>query len=323
MRWFSRALAGASEGVAALLGLVCSSCVFPLTIIDDNAARTFTTPSPPAFHTRNPVRKDARLAVLWVGHATTLVQLEDRLVMTDPVFSRTVGILSPRLVAPGLEPADVPRLDAVLISHMHFDHLSLSSLDDIEGQVGQLLVPQRGLIYVPGFDFPTDELRTWHYWERGGLRITAVPVQHVGYRYGADDAWMSTSYTGYVIEYRGLTVYYGGDTGYNQAMFEETRKRFPHIDLALLPIAPIHPRDFMAPTHVDPEEAVRCFRDLGAKVLVPIHFDTFINSHDAPGEAPRRLRAIMRREGLTPQQVRILKHGEQVVLEKQANGEKH
>ncbi|MEZ4370778.1 MAG: MBL fold metallo-hydrolase [Polyangiaceae bacterium] len=300
----------------AALGLLNASCVFPLTIIDDNAARTFSSPAPPAFRTTHPEQDGARLAVLWVGHATTLIQLEDRFVMTDPVFSRSVGMLSPRLVAPGLAPTDVPHLDAVVISHMHFDHLSLSSLDAIESQVGQLLVPQRGLIYVPGFDFPTDELRTWRHWERAGLRITAVPVQHVGFRYGADNAWMSTSYTGYVIQYRGLTVYYGGDTGYNQAMFTETRRRFPNIDLALLPIAPIHPRDFMAPTHIDPEEAVRCFRDLGAKVLIPIHFDTFINSHDGFGEAPRRLRKIMRREGLTSREVRILRHGEQVVLER-------
>jgi L-ascorbate metabolism protein UlaG (beta-lactamase superfamily) len=196
---------------------------------------------------------------------------------------------------------------------MHFDHLSLGSLELIESKVNDLLVPQRGLVYVPGFSFATWELASWESWERDGLRITAVPVRHVGFRYGFDKPWMTTSYTGYVIEYRGRSVYFGGDTGYSR-YFEQTAKRFPELDLAILPIAPIEPRDFMCRNHLDPADAVRAFQALGARYLLPMHFDTFVNSDDTFGAAPRELRRVIRREKLENRLV-LLEVGGQRVLD--------
>ncbi len=96
-----------------------------------------------------PVRRDARLAVLWVGHATVLIQMDDKLILTDPVFTATVGQLSKRMIEPGLDRANVPPVDAVLISHMHFDHLSLRSLEMLEKRIKRLYVPEGGLVYVP------------------------------------------------------------------------------------------------------------------------------------------------------------------------------
>lgn len=231
------------------------------------------------------VDPDARLAVAWVGHATVLVQMDDKLILTDPVFTSTVGQLSKRLVEPGLDPRMLPRLDAVLVSHMHFDHLSLGSLDMIEEKVRMLLMPRGGVTYLTDFDFPVVELRTWQAWEKDGLRVTATPVDHVGYRYGIDDAWMKESFTGYVVEYHGMKVYFGGDTAYDQKVFGETGLRFPNIDVALLPIGPIEPHELMRRFHMDPAQAVRAMFDLGAKTMVPIHYDTFVNSIDAPGDA--------------------------------------
>jgi L-ascorbate metabolism protein UlaG (beta-lactamase superfamily) len=177
----------------------------------------------------HPVRADARLAVLWVGHATVLIQIEDKLVLTDPVFTSAVGQLSARLVEPGLDVADVPKLDAVVISHLHFDHLSLGSLELLEDRIGTLLLPRGGTVYLTDFDFPSRELGRWQSFERDGLRITAVPVIHNGMRYGIDYGWMDHSYTGYVIEYRGVSVYVGGDSAYG-GHYRTTRRRFPHID---------------------------------------------------------------------------------------------
>jgi L-ascorbate metabolism protein UlaG (beta-lactamase superfamily) len=136
----------------------------------------------------------------------------------------------------------------------------------------------------------------------------------VGWRYGVDAEWMKTSFTGWVIEYHGLTVYFGGDTAYVADNFLRTRARFPNIDLALLPIAPIHPREFMKRSHVDPVEAIQAFLDLGAKRMVPIHYDTFINSADEPGEPRRVLETTMRARGLSNEQVHSLEIGEQRVL---------
>jgi L-ascorbate metabolism protein UlaG (beta-lactamase superfamily) len=185
-------------------------------------------------------------------------------------------------------------VDAVLISHLHFDHLSLGSLAMIEGKVRMLLMPPRGVSYLTDFSFPALELARWQPWEKDGLRVTAVPVEHVGFRYGLDDAWMPDSFTGYVIEYHGLKVYFGGDTAYDTRAFAETGARFPNLDLALLPIAPIEPRDFMRRTHMDPREALQAFFDLGARRMVPIHYGTFINSTDDPGDPLRELAAAER-----------------------------
>lgn len=260
-----------------------------------------------------PARPDARLAALWVGHATVLVQMDDRFILTDPVFTDAVGQISKRLVEPGLDASHLPPIDAVLVSHLHMDHLSLSTLDLIEDKVRRVYLPEGGAVYVPSSGVPTIELPPWQSHESDGLRVTAAPVRHVGFRYAGDRAWMTHSFTGYVVEYHGLRVYFGGDTAYTKS-FAATGERFPGIELALLPIAPVEPRSFMCRTHTDPNEALRAFHDLGARHMLPIHYDTFVNSFDEFGAAPRALRELMARHGLDDQRVAILKHGEQRVF---------
>lgn len=115
----------------------------------------------------------------------------------------------------------------------------------------------------------------------GDITITAVPVRHVGFRYGADKAWMPRAYTGYVIRRGNVVVYFGGDTAY-APVFAEVRRRFAPIDVALLPIAPIEPRKVVEHVHMDPKQALLAFEELGADVLVPIHYDTFVTGADAP-----------------------------------------
>jgi len=188
-------------------------------------------------------------------------------------------------------------------------------LELLESKIRWLGMPRGGLVYLTDFGFPAGDVAWWDTKELpGGLRVTAVPVQHNGWRYGIDRSWMTTGYTGWVIEYRGQTVYFGGDTAYAPERFRATRERFPHIDLALLPIAPIHPRDFMRKSHLDPKEALSAADDLGARVMVPIHFGTFVNSLDEEGEAERVLREEMARRRLPRGRVEILRIGEQRVI---------
>jgi N-acyl-phosphatidylethanolamine-hydrolysing phospholipase D len=263
---------------------------------------------------QDPRRPDARLAVAWIGHSTALVQMDDLFVLTDPVFTHTLGQLSPRLVEPGIAPERLPHLAAVVISHMHLDHLSFGSLDMIEQLTPVVLVPPGVRANMPRYDFEIRELARWATYESHGLRVTAVPVQHVGGRYGVDSAFETRAYTGYVLEYHGLRVYFGGDTAYDPKAFVATRRRFPDLLLALLPICPNEPRDFMQHTHLGPSQALDSFALLGARTMVPIHFDTFINSDDEVGSCAKELRRLMQARQLTDEQVAILGVGEQRVL---------
>ncbi len=272
-------------------------------------------PRPVANKIQDPYRSDARLSALWIGHASVLVQMDDQFVMTDPVFTNAVGELSPRLIEPGLDVKSVPPLAAVVISHMHFDHLSFGSLEMIEDKVGVLLLPPGAQSSVPKYAFESREVERWESVMSRGVKITAVPVAHVGGRYGVDAAIHPRAFAGWVFEYHGLSVYFGGDTALDRSLFESARHKFPKLDLALLPICPLHPRDFMARTHMSPTEALDAFGALGAKSMLPIHYDTFINSDDAPGECARALREGMSSLGLGEDRVTILAVGEQRVYE--------
>jgi N-acyl-phosphatidylethanolamine-hydrolysing phospholipase D len=294
------------------LGVLLSGCGFAFRALDRNLH------APPERHIadkiRNPRRSDARLAVLWVGHATALVQLDDIFVLTDPVFTHTLSQVSPRLVEPGIDARDVPPLAAVLVSHMHFDHLSFGSLDMLESRTPVVLVPPGVRANMPRYAFEIRELERWASYRAGELVVTAVPVQHVGGRYVIDAAFEPRAFTGYVVEYHGLSVYFGGDTAFAPQAFRATRQRFPALSLALLPICPNEPRSYMEHTHVGPSQALDAFALLGAQRMVPIHFDTFINSDDAPGACPSELRRQMSLRGLGPERVSLLAISEERVL---------
>jgi len=261
--------------------------------------------------------------VLWVGHATVLIRMGERYVLTDPVFSRTVGTLSPRLVEPGVPVDEVPKLTATLVSHAHFDHLSFASLEALGARTGTLLVPLGILNYLPRFPFAQHGLGPWSSTVLDAVKITAAPVLHPGGRYGLDESTCADCATGYLIDHDGWTIYFGGDTAYAPAQFEATRARYPRIDLAILPICPIAPRDFMRKTHMDPAEALRAYQILGATWMMPIHFDTFINSDDAAGDCSKELHANMDRMGVLSSEVIELKVGERrVIMDRDARHER-
>jgi N-acyl-phosphatidylethanolamine-hydrolysing phospholipase D len=231
-----------------------------------------TIPDPPQMITA-PIIPNARLAVGWVGHATVLVQMGDKLIITDPLFTNTIGLLVKRFVKPGLDPAILPKIDLTLISHMHFDHLSYGSLEELPKN-GDLIIANGLARYVPEFGFKeTVVLQPWQSFEDDSIRVTAVPVQHFNGRYGFDRAWLgNTGYSGYVVEHDGIVVFFAGDTGYNPELFKEIGRRFK-IDLALIPIAP-GGRGLGSYVHVSPLGAVKIMEDVRAKYMVPIHFGT-------------------------------------------------
>jgi N-acyl-phosphatidylethanolamine-hydrolysing phospholipase D len=292
----------------------CTAVKSTIHATGSNIAAIFQTPEIVENKMEDPIRPEAGLAVLWIGHATCLIQIDDKFVLTDPNLTTTVGQFSKRLVEPGIDPENLPNLDVVLISHMHIDHLSPGSLGMIEAKTGHLILPEQGLVYIPDLDFPMSELKTWQSREINGLKITAVPVIHNGWRYGADIGWMDKSYTGYIIEYNGKKVFFAGDTAYDSDLFKEIGRKYTGIDLVLAPIAPIHPREYSQARHMDPLEAIKIYQDMHARFLIPIHYDTFPESLDEKGEAVRLMKSALQNNNLTGEQVHILDIGAQVVL---------
>lgn len=298
-------------GIALLVSPALSACLYTQVL-----GRVLSQPSEPrrvAHKIENPVRSDARLAVLWVGHSTVLIQIDDRFILTDPVFTRSVGVFSPRLVEPGILPEHLPPKMVVAVSHSHFDHLSYDSLETLAAKIELLVLPAQALAYLPRYDFPAHGLGRWESSDAAGVRVTAVPVRHVGGRYRFDNALYPDAFTGYVFEYHGISVYFAGDTVFDARVFGATRSRFGALDLALLPICPAEPSTIRR-AHMNPEQSLDAFELLGAKRMVPIHYDTFINSADRVGDCSLRLLSEMSARNVFEDRVTILKVGEQRVI---------
>jgi N-acyl-phosphatidylethanolamine-hydrolysing phospholipase D len=299
--------------VVSLLLPGCSSYV--TRTVSQSISRIGTPiPDPPRMIT-TPVLPDPELAVSWVGHATVLIQIHDKLFITDPLFTNTIGMLVTRFVKPGLDPAILPKLDFTLISHMHMDHLSYGSLGELPKD-GILIFPTGLTAYVPEFGFrDVVELGKWGELNADSVRITAVPVQHFSGRYGFDGAWLGAEcYTGYVIEYRGVVVFFAGDTGYDPDVFKEIGRRF-RIDLAIVPIAPGGPTGLGGRVHVNPNGALQILKDVGARFLMPMHFGTMYYGSVPSGPGPlEQLRVAAEEQGLS-QCVIGLEVGEQRVVE--------
>jgi N-acyl-phosphatidylethanolamine-hydrolysing phospholipase D len=299
-----------------LLASLCGCSSYVSRTVSQSLGRLGDSiPDPPRMIT-TPVLTNVKLAVAWVGHATVLIQIHDKLVITDPLFTNTIGMLVSRFVKPGLDPTLLSKVDFTLISHIHFDHFSYGSIDMLPKN-GTLVVPDGLADYTPEFGFKEiDVMKPWDVVESDSVRITAVPVQHFTGRYGFDGAWLGNrGYTGYVIEYRGVAVFFAGDTGYNPEFFKEIGRRFK-IDLAIVPIAPGGGGSggLGSRVHVSPRGAVAIFKDVGARYLMPVHFGTMAyGSVPNPAAQLEQLRVAAEEQGITDRIVG-LEVGEQCVL---------
>jgi L-ascorbate metabolism protein UlaG (beta-lactamase superfamily) len=242
------------------------------------------------------------------------MQISDKIFLTDPIFTETAGMISKRRIEPGILPSSIDKLDYILISHIHFDHLNYGSLSMLP-KSAVMLLPEGGAEYTPEFGFSDyREMKPWTTFEADGVRITAVPVSHFNGRYGFDSGWLNyNTYTGFVIEYKGKTIFFAGDTGYDPEKFKKIGKKFA-IDVAFIPIAPIEPHEFMKRVHADPEEALQIFHDVRAKIMIPIHHRTFVQGLDSSLTfAQDQLKRLVIERQLEDR-VLILKIGEQRIL---------
>ncbi len=242
------------------------------------------------------------LRITHVGHSSYLVQVAGRNLLVDPVWSERASPLRwagpQRHTAPGILLGDLPPLDAVLVTHNHYDHMDVSTLAELWKTHRAHVLTPLGNDTILRKAIPGIVVEAGDWWDgsdlgdgltAGKLRVTIVPAYHWSSR-GLGDRRMAL-WGGFVIESAAGVVYCAGDTAWRDgAIFTEIARRFPAPDVAVLPVGAYAPRWFMSTQHCNPDEAVQMARVLGAKQVLGVHWGTF-QLTDEPWDEPPRLLA--------------------------------
>ncbi|MEU8568518.1 MBL fold metallo-hydrolase [Streptomyces pathocidini] len=245
-------------------------------------------------------------AVSWAGHASWVVRIGGLTVLTDPVWSRRILGTPARVTPVGVRWEDLPPVDAVVISHNHYDHLDAPTLRRLPRDT-HLFVPAGLGAWCRRRRFTrVTELDWWEAVElpaaggEGAVRFDFVPAHHWSKRTLTDTC--RSLWGGWLLtETRpggtaGRRVHFAGDTGYGH-WFAEIGRRFPSIDLTMLPVGAYDPRWMLGSVHTDPEEAVQACLDLGARAMAPMHWGAFLLSAEPPLEPLTRVRAAWEATG--------------------------
>ena len=242
-----------------------------------------------------------------VNHSTVLLQQRGSNILTDPIWSERASPVpwaGPRRHRkPGVSWQDLPSIDAVLISHNHYDHLDLPTLRRLAARGDSTFVVPAGVARLLRSKNigPAHELEWGESLSLPGFTIHCVPALHFSGR-GIYDRNV-TLWCGYVIECQERVVYFAGDTGFGRH-FAQIREKFGSPRLALLPIGAYQPRWFMSPVHMAPDEAVRAHEILGAKSSIAIHHGTFRLTDEGIDTPMKELIACVPREFV------VLKNGQ-------------
>lgn len=234
-------------------------------------------------HKTHALVDETRPSVCWINHCTFFIKMDGIHFLTDPIWSlrcSPVPFLGPiRRHKPALTIEELKKVDHVLISHNHYDHLdkaSVLSLHRLYPDI-QWWVPTGVKKWFTALGITkVKELGWWEQMNVGSLRFTAVPTQHFSGRslFNLDKSlWL-----GWVVEStceKGKRWYFVGDTGYNPIDFKEIGKNWTSMDLSLIPIGTYVPREFMSPVHINPSEAVRIHKEVNSKKSIGMHWKTF------------------------------------------------
>jgi L-ascorbate metabolism protein UlaG (beta-lactamase superfamily) len=257
--------------------------------------------------------------IQWLGHATIALKIGDARILTDPHFSERASPFSwigPKRLHPAPVPiADLGRIDYILISHNHYDHLDLPSLRQIAKQEGGpplMLVPLgvdrwlrgEGFDRVLGLDW-------WQQSKQGSFQFHFVPAHHWSGR-GLFDR-NKTLWGGWVLEHPGFRFYFAGDTGWSDDV-HAIAKRFAPFDLAAIPVGAYEPRWFMANQHINPHEAVRMHQALGQPLSLGIHWGTFQLTDEAYEDPIKDLIAAMKHESIALERFRLFVPGQKITI---------
>lgn len=266
-----------------------------------------------------------KTTLTWIGHATLLLQIRGRNILTDPHFSERASPVQwagpKRAAPPGLALEDLPPIDAVLLSHDHYDSLD----DETIRRLAERPTAETTVYYVPlGFRHWFEErgitrVVELDWWESsstdGKLKVTAVPMQHWSKR--TPFSRNGTLWAGWVVEVEGFRFLFVGDSGYGPH-FREIGERLGPFDLSAIPIGAYEPRWFMKNHHMNPEESVMVHQDVRSRKSVAMHWGTFVLTDEPLDEPPRRLRTAMNEKNVPAGDFLVLRHGETIVLEQEA-----
>jgi N-acyl-phosphatidylethanolamine-hydrolysing phospholipase D len=252
-------------------------------------------------------------SLTWLGHASFLIRTGGLTILTDPFLSDYAspftGFGPKRYVPPGLPFDALPKIDAVVVSHNHYDHLDARAMRRIPLNERAAAVVPSGLGSFPSLRrFP--DVRELSWGEGTLLRessFTALPAIHFSGRTPFDRN--ATLWCSWSIVSPSLRVFFAGDTGYGP-VFAETGARHGPFDLALLPISAYEPASIMRPVHCDPEEAVSLGRDVRAATLVAMHWGTIVLTDEPPFEPPGRFLAAATRAGFSDGRAWVMRIGE-------------
>jgi L-ascorbate metabolism protein UlaG (beta-lactamase superfamily) len=262
----------------------------------------------------------SRNTLTWVGHATILLQLNGRNILTDPHFSKRASPVQwagpQRVVQPGISLEDLPSIDFVFISHDHYDSLDKLTIQRLHEREGG----ENTLFFVPlGLEKwfqklgvrRVIELDWWMQHVEQDFTITAVPVHHWSKR--SIFSRNQTLWSGWVIQAPDFCFCFVGDTGYSP-IFNDIGRKLGPFDVSAIPIGAYEPRWFMQDHHINPEEAVQVHLDLKSRKSVAIHWGTFILTDEPLDEPPERLKSAVEKRQLVKDSFLVLKHGETIFL---------
>jgi L-ascorbate metabolism protein UlaG (beta-lactamase superfamily) len=256
--------------------------------------------------------RSKRARLTWIGHSSFLCGLGSTRFLIDPVFADHAGTLYPRFGAPGLAARDLPEVEAILLTHNHYDHLDSGAVRAVGPDVPVVAPLGMGGWLRRHVRRSVHELGWWQSVELDDLTVTLVPARHWSRR-GVLDTNRAL-WGGYVVEGDRHSVYHAGDSAWFDG-FQEIGRRFPGLSAALLPIGAYEPAWFMEHFHMNPEQAGRAFLELGAQTLVPMHWGSFQLADEPLCEPAERIRAWWHGHAPENRRLAVIAIGETVVLE--------
>ena len=241
------------------------------------------------------------LRAFWIGHASTYVEIDGLRLLLDPVFAERVSPIAigpKRFHPPPIALADLPKIDAVLVSHDHYDHLDMATVQHLSANGTRFFVPLGIGAHLERWGVPLAQIEEMEWWQRrtlGGVEFVCTPTRHYSGRGLGDRS--ATLWSSWAVLGPRHRFFYSGDTGYGRH-FQEIGSRLGPFDLAFVKIGAYGPGQSWIDIHMPPEQSVQAVRDVRAKTMFPVHWSTFNLAYHDWDEPVRRTVAEARRTGV-------------------------